>query len=665
MRNIRPSPSLEQQRIIESTARFIAIDGNAGSAKTTSLAMKADQAVRGGLRPSALVVLTYTQAAVLAFRQRLRLLGFSREHVAALRIQTFDDLCHELLCRRQGECVLLGKPNREVQETVALAIERARGWAVARGFDESFDIVGDGALAIPSLLRSFMLLKGTLALHFLGSEFRLTPASACDVGINFTEAAVLREYERLRLEGGSGRVLDGRLAPRFRLPGDPVYDMVRLVEADEPSYSGMHPLAGLLQLVLVDEGHDINAALFAVMQHLVQHNPVRQLLVVGDPDQVLHSEAGADAAYMGEAFEHGIGPLTRLPLTLCRRFGESIAEALRLHASKPYEFEASRKSSVQICRIDDIARLAALIEGELEVGKSESGMAVLMRQPGDAVRLEIELAQRGLLVETRGFGRLFDRPEILLVRTLFAWVTGSLSTLANAPIRSILSALNEFTGCLSHELTRKVVVCEPSQLASRVLGSPELFKQHAENGFCGAQDALNPVIYFSSAEARGAIRRLVQVFESGVEPRTLSARIGKLELSLLLKRGFVTEEDVDDAMVAIRSFASSAASHESLGLWLEQMANLEFAESASRRSSSREAAVVHLYSIPAAKSLEFSSVVIPHVDARWFDGRGQEDRNLFYVAASRARERLTITYRSTPSSYLEAFRTAADTGLSS
>lgn len=632
-----------------------------------TLAMKVDDAVRSGLRPSALVVLTYTQSAVLAFRQRLRLLEFSKEQVAALRIQTFDDLCHELLCRRQGKCVLLEKPNQMVQQTVVLAIERARAWALARGFAESFDIVSEGSLAIPGLLRSFLLMKGTLALHLMGSEFRLTPASAGDAGVNFTEAAVLREYERLRLEGRGGEPLEARLAPRFRLPGDPVYDMVRLVEADEPLYSGLHPLAGLLQLVLVDEGHDINAALFAVMQHLIQQNPLRQLLIVGDPDQVLHSEAGADAAYMGEAFVRGIGPLTRLPLTLCRRFGESVGEVLRLHASKPYECEAGRNSSVRLCRVDDIARMAALIEGELTIARSagENDLAVLMRHPGEAVGLEMELARRGLLVESIGFGRLFDRPEILLVRTLIAWIAGHISTLANAPIKSILAAVNEFTGCLSHDLTRNVVVRESRQLVSILLGTPSMFKQHAEHGFRGAQVALNPIIYFSSAEARGTIHRLIQVFESGVEPSTLSSRIGELDLGPLLKRGFVTEEDADDAMVAIRSFAASAAGHESFGPWLEQMANLEFAETAYRKSRSTETAVVHLYSIPAAKGLEFSSVVIPHVDARWFDGRGQEDRNLFYVAASRARDSLTITYRSTPSSYLQAFRTAADAGLSS
>jgi len=53
-------------------------------------------------------------------------------------------------------------------------------------------------------------------------------------------------------------------------------------------------------------------------------------------------------------------------------------------------------------------------------------------------------------------------------------------------------------------------------------------------------------------------------------------------------------------------------------------------------------------------------VVMPDVDAGHFDGSAQEERNLFYVGASRARLRLTMTFRDRPSSFLHAFGRESD-----
>ena len=84
-------PDEEQLAILVSTARFNAIDGNAGAAKTTTLALKVLDALRHGMVPEDILVLTYSPAAVLAFQQRLRWIGVERETVLRVHITTFDD----------------------------------------------------------------------------------------------------------------------------------------------------------------------------------------------------------------------------------------------------------------------------------------------------------------------------------------------------------------------------------------------------------------------------------------------------------------------------------------------------------------------------------------------------------------------------------------------
>ena len=80
------------------------------------------------------------------------------------------------------------------------------------------------------------------------------------------------------------------------------------------------------------------------------------------------------------------------------------------------------------------------------------------------------------------------------------------------------------------------------------------------------------------------------------------------------------------------------------------------------RRNVRARQAVRFYTIAAAKGLEFDHVIVPGVSAGVFDGGQQEERNLFYVAASRARKRLTLTYEQRPSRYLEAFGRVADWG---
>ena len=63
-----------------------------------------------------------------------------------------------------------------------------------------------------------------------------------------------------------------------------------------------------------------------------------------------------------------------------------------------------------------------------------------------------------------------------------------------------------------------------------------------------------------------------------------------------------------------------------------------------------------LSSIEAAKGLEFEHVIIPDLNRSDFDGERADERNLFYVAASRARRQLTLVHRpGQASSYLRHF----------
>ena len=648
-------PDDDQLAILASAARFNAIDGNAGAAKTTTLAMKVEDALHHGMAPEDILVLTYSPAAVLAFQQRLRWIGVERETVLRVHITTFDALCHNRLQVLQGDCPYLEHPNREVHETVLRAIQQARLRAERRELGNAFVIPGEGALLIPVLLHAFKRLKGTMAVNALGNEFVLTEASALEAGLDFTETAVLQTYEALR-HGLSDepRSFRDSLAPLFRLPDDPFYDMACALTADDPVFDhGSHPLRLGARLILVDEGHDLNRAMFTVLQHLVEVNPVEQVFVVGDRDQVVHSDGGADAGFMTSHFEAGIGRLQRMPLTTCRRFGERLAGPLGAHASKEYAVAADRHTEITVVRARTVGAVATLIEGvfnhsgQLENGRPSS-LAVLLRHPGASVDLESALERRGFQVETHGFEPFLQRPEVQFLRTLVAWVTQSVDTLAQANLLAIQDAFAEFTGCRSHEATKDVRHKNLDAFRDYFLGDPGEFVRGTQDG---------PVLSHVDDDARAALQRFIVMFAAGIEPNDLHWRLQDVGFVHMFKHAFVYDEQVEDAVEAMTSFARTAAGFETFAGWLKGMAQREWAAKSERRGHQR---VIRLYAIPAAKGLEFDHVVMPDVDAGQFDGDAQEERNLFYVGASRARLRLTMTFRDRPSSFLHAFGRESD-----
>lgn len=680
----RISPNAQQQAVLDSRSRYNILHGNAGSAKSTTLALKILDALRHGVSASSILALTYSDAAVLALRQRLRWLGLSREQVLQIRTTTFNQLCQERLEAIEGPSTYLKQPNRQVFDTVLRAIEIARRRAQQRGHAEAFDIAGEGTLLVPGLLHAFRRLKGTMELKSLGPEFVLTPGSAQDAGLDFTPAAVLLAYEQLRAGLGmepapavpssdeDGLEIKGRdghagarpsfrdsLGPIFRLADDPFYDMACALTADEPLYPlDAHPLCLGTRLLLVDEGHDLNRAMFTVMQHLVEANPVEQVFVVGDADQVVHSDAGAEATFMGDAFTAGVGQAAQLRLDKCWRFGEALAGPLGRHAGKSYRVEEGRQTQVEVLQVPSAKAHAKLIVGAyqaaLDAGESQTaGLAVLLRHPGESVQLENELALQGYSFEPHGFEPSSRRPEVIFLRTLVAWATSAVPTLTHCDVTAVQQAIAEFTGCMRDQRLNQVQYRGLDDLARFMLGDVEAFVGQRVS----AEGA--SLLLRSDQDALNAVRSFVARLRAGVLPAELTDLVHQAGFEGLAKRAFVFEEDVDEAMRSMLEFARTAQSFGSLESWLQQMASREYAMS---RRNGRARQAVRFYTIAAAKGLEFDHVIVPGVSAGVFEGAQQEERNLFYVAASRARKKLTLTYEQRPSRYLEGFGRVADWG---
>ena len=642
-------PTPYQSAVLACQDRLILIDANAGSTKTTTLALKAAQEVRKGINPGRILGITYTTPAIKAFEQRLRAVG--APSAGRIRVRSFNDLCARRLGLIEGKVPYYQEANSTVYRMVGAAIAHARHCAEEGGFASDFGIEGDGTRAIPDLLMAFRRLKGTMALHHLGNENRLTPQAAADVcGEDYTQLAVLQSYERLRLgliEFRPGelkeRARHGITSPLFRYEDDPCHDMAVQLRANDPIFDwDDHPLRLNLQLILLDEGHDMNEAMFTVLQQLIHFNQGAQVLGVIDKDQVLHTRSGADAAFMTEEFRRWIGVPTTFQLPECRRCGPSVTGLLAIHANKPYESAPKLATDRRIERIGESKTLAGRIGVEhnkmvMLHGNSDGRLAVLLRHPGAFVDLEFALGDTGTAYRTHGFEPYFRRPEIQVLRSLVAWATSNIFTLVNTDTGGCFTALAEFMGFnddsgadsskISFEGLQYALGPDPSSFASC---------QHSPARIDQSEPHFLP-----------QLRRFVGALTSGAVPADLPKLFENLGFEAMCRRALVFDETVKGAMHSARQFMAAAARFETFENWLKIIADNE-AENVAKDKQS----VVSLYSIPASKGLEFDHVMLLNVDAGDFDGPDQEERNLFYVAASRAKSQLTITYKNEPSSYL-------------
>lgn len=628
----------EQVNIGASQSKRILIEANAGAAKTTTAAYWIACLVKRGVDPRKILALSFTQPGVRAFERAFVRVGIPLDVVRMLRVGTIEDFCLKRLERLEGCKVRYHDRPELVRSAVIQAIAQARSQMEDR-FPRAFSLYGSGELAVEGLLQDFARMKGSMALQRADESFTLTPQSAADLGFSFTSVAVLRSYERERTGFFDG---EGAQA-KFRYLGDATYDLANLLNANEPIFSwDDHPMRLGLKAVIFDEMHDCNWAIFTVLRNMLEFNPGCSFLGVGDRDQVIHSQDGADAYFMREGFDLELGAPERLPLTLTHRFGEELAEPLGKFARKPYSASSARHSAVEIKAADTVEEVFHVVAHAVTSmrGLSEKSdlqnLAVLLRHPGDAVELEHLLLLKGMPYETVGFKTFLERPEVLFVRMVLAAALDTQGRFSAGPLKAAKRATWQFIGGQLEgeggveDTERAIDGSREEEFRSFVL--PGLLHSAHPNTSEGVLKAM--------------------LVASTNEICDLERALSALQVKALARNVFVRRSDMEEVDACIAGLQKISRNYASIDAFLDALH--QFDRVAKARSEMRNR--FFFSTIEAAKGLEFDHVIIPDVNVDTFDGSDPDEKNLFYVATTRACNLLTITHRrDAPSSYLTCF----------
>lgn len=634
-KSIEPTP--EQLLIQTATARTLIVQANAGAAKTTTLALRMAESWVRGCAPEKMLALTFTTTACQALKAALHSMGVPNPVVKRFRIVTFESFCTKVLDELVGGAVPILATAEALKPTFWEAVEH-----IENNADEQFR----DELLLPSLgehgiLEEFLSvsrrLKGTMK-DEIERERPVTPDYAASLGVDYTQLKLFLAYERLRRHAHAEK-------PLFRADQDATYDLACKLHDDEP-LQGLTTWPWDIRVLVVDEMHDLNQAMFRVLKALLTTTP-SFFCGVGDPDQVIYDADGAEAKFMADEIESQTRrQITRFQLTDSFRFSKTLASRVGRLSAKPYSSKSLHETKVivqyysQTTDKNDGSKdvCAHLVVECVRLWQTKpkpkmAELAILLRHPYQSVAIENVFLEAGIPYVTQGFESYLLRPEVLLVRGILAVATDNLSSVASDVTRAkVMQALvffcqstllvegreHESQQALLDDAIRSVTV-NPEFLhhffENQILKNVDVrMKQHLEAAMCIAKTASGPDL-------------LVRLLDA-------------LHIKTMVNTVFVSRQRRTDALGNLKGLVQAAKNFETAGAYFQHLNNIEVKQMQLKKTTG-----LLIANVVDVKGLEFDHVVVPYLNKGEFPAAHaapREEQNLLYVAMTRARRFLTV-----------------------
>ncbi len=620
--------SAEQRAIIEHRGGHLQVVACAGSGKTETVAQRVAVLLSDGVAPVGILAFTFTRAAAAELRARIlrraaeRMPGFALERLAPMFVGTIHAWCMRFLQ------------------------DHAPRFA-------TFDLY-DAHRVIGLLLREY----DALGLDALGQKLRVQAVRS------FLRSIDVVENEGLSLEDlppGTFREIYERylaLLDRYHVLTHAQCVALALRELGrDPVLAAVH---AQLRHLVVDEFQDINPAQARLIRRLGS-GPV-SLCVVGDDDQAIYQWRGSSVAYL-QTFQQetgavretlGVNRRSVAPIVaLAGRFAETIGGRL------PKVITAARGDGPHAVHLSgardpahEAARVAKAIRALLDRGASPADVAILLRSTkNDAAPFLAALTEASIPWRCSGREGLFLQPEAEVLGDLFAWLCGRDTFYRARARREVSIALDELLGRLASAFGRSA---EESQRLRADLLSLRTRLPHE-----GAADLVGHFY-----------RLLASLGASTWAGGEATDRLGVLARFSQILADFesVTRRAWTQATDGVVSFgaghAGGPAFLRALSDYLSFYAQSAYEDFAGDLDAAAPAVTVS--TVHGAKGLQWPVVFVPCLNlnvfpskmtgrrgtwllprdrfpAERYEGSDDDERRLFYVAITRARDHLYLS----------------------
>jgi DNA helicase II / ATP-dependent DNA helicase PcrA len=600
----------EQREVVLAGRGPILVIAGAGSGKTRTLVYRVARLIESGLDPSKILLLTFTNKAAREMLRRVEtLLSVDMRRLTG---GTFHSVGNRLL-RRFGARLGLGA-NFSILDP-----EDSREMLEAATSDKN----------IPTLDRRFP--KGDV----LQDLYSFT----VNTGRPFTEVLAEHAPHFAPLESEIVSVFH-RYRERKRLGNACDYDDLLLLwkRLLDEFPDAAAELARSFEHVLVDEYQDTNRLQGEIVDGMAKGK--RNVTVVGDDAQAIYS-------FRGASFENILGFPQRYPDTQTYRLTRnyrSTPEILALANASiaqnarqfPKELEASRPPGAMpaVVALPDIPDQASFVGQRLlewhDEGEKLADLAVLYRAHFQALELQIELTRRGIPYEIRSGTRFFEQRHVKDVLAFLRIVVNPKDELSWKRALKLFPRMGERSATTVWE----AIGSRPDPLAAfRALDAKNLELGRAEGAIRPLRALLarldSPSVRSSPAEAiRSVVEDVYKDYARAKFPNG-DARLDDLE-----------------------QFAQFAQTYDSLPSFLEEVTLFNELSGEDVIPGEPDDDRVVLSSVHQAKGLEWSRVIVmglsegrfPNYRSTATEEGLEEERRLFYVAVTRAKNEVALVY---------------------
>ena len=403
--------------------------------------------------------------------------------------------------------------------------------------------------------------------------------------------------------------------------------------------------------LLVDEYQDTNHAQYVLLKLLGQKHG--NVMAVGDPDQSIYGFRGADIRNILE-FERDFPGTRIVALEQNYRSTNAILGAANAVISRNRDRKEKRLWSelgagepVRAIEVEDEHAEARFVAAEiaalLEYGTSLSEIAVVYRTNAQSRVLEDVLVRQGVAYRVIGGPRFYERAEI---KDAIAYLQAidnpydavSLQRIANRPRRGLgatsLARLQTFADGEGIALWLAIARAEDAGLSAAPLRAVQSLRSLLRSLQAQAQELTVSELVQRVLEQSGYLDALEA-------ERTIEAR-GRIE-------------NLEELVGVAREYEAQA-SEPSLSGFLQEISL--YSDQDALRDDDDGGGQVTLMTLHNAKGLEFRAVFVIGLEEGIFphsrsieENDIEEERRLFYVGMTRAKERLTLTHASRRSLY--------------
>ena len=584
-----------QKEAVLATEGPISVLAGAGSGKTRVLTTRIYHLIRQGVAPDSILAVTFTNKAAREMKERL-----------TARLETAGPLPFVATFHGLG---------REILQEYGRPLNIPRFFTI---FDRD-----DSERVIKEGLKALDVDPKEIPPRFVLS--RISKAKSDGMDQQEFAARHGRESFRNRIVADIWKRYDEALKREKALDFDDLIVLpVKLLEGNEEV---RRIVQNRFTHIHIDEYQDTNE-LQGRLAHVLA-GPKKNLFVVGDIDQTIYTWRGATIDNL-LAFEKKYPGAQTIILEHNYRSTKTIVEA----ANGIIELNRNRKEKRSVTDNPDGDRIVIhpenSAEGEgryianecrklIRAGEIPEEMAVLFRTNFQSRALEEAFLSAGVPYRLLGT-RFFDRKE---VKDVLAWIRLSLEPTRESDRARAVQTPPRGIGKVT--------------LGKIIAGKPEDFKPSERLKVAAFEQIIQLLNDASKTELPSVFVRMV---------------IEKSGLQALLEKG--GEED-QERLENIKELATLATRYDSLpgeegiALFLTDAALASDQDELDRKQSSNG---VTLMTVHAAKGLEFDTVFVTGLEEGLFphEGHGdekrdeEEERRLFYVAVTRAKKRLFLTF---------------------